>query len=37
MKKITCQKEYDPETATLGKNLTAGALGGSAGPEDDLF
>ena len=37
MKKIICKKEYDTETATLGKQFTSGALGDPAGVEGDLY
>ena len=37
MKKIICKKEYDTETATLGKKYTYGNFGDPAGYEEILF
>ena len=37
MKKIICKKEYNTETATLVKKCGSGALGDTAGYEEDLF
>ncbi len=37
MKKIICKREYDTETATLVKKVTAGEFGDAAGYEESLY